>query len=660
MSSQREAGDVQINALFYRAVLSESAGALQSALVSLREAMEHVEPRGRRYQYLHEWRARLESGVGEHARAEASLVIAREIAGPAVERGRAEDPAADAGAAGAGDRLGVFRMDVARAELATATMDLQRAEALLSALRDDAGVIGSITIDRCDAITAWLRGLHFERQPAPNLAIPRVEAALAIASVWAERGKYRSALRLVEAIESDLAEAELAIHVEQVQLFEAELRLEAGQVERARARVASIAPAEDALDWVRRALVRARISLTAGRLRDAYEEIADLARAPAGDPGLFAAATVTRAAVLIELNLWRAAQDVATQALRQLGNDPCVASLARLVSRVKLEAGARGASARAVWEFPVRTSRPRAKCRDIESGPAHVVVQSLIAPPGDTAGAPSRLTSLWTSHANQVLEALERDDLISAAHHQSRLEAVTSGVESDYIVARVRLSALLIAYCREPSVVTLEALGTVANELRGMGVRGAEAQATRYAAWAAAKLGRLDDYIVFARRSSAIIEEIASELPPVERALYLTNKWSGRDERVAARMRELMDRGPSGTRVPTLRAMCRAFCEINLLTHWPIDHAFGDPRAEELLSSTSDEIVPWVREQLMAPPPNLRWGFRMHSPLRARECMSRSSRARKWIARDRHGMAGRDLPVGWWMRSGRFATSGAC
>jgi hypothetical protein len=152
-------------------------------------------------------------------------------------------------------------------------MDLQRAEALLSALCDDAGVIGSITIDRCDAITAWLRGLHFERRPAPNLAIPRVEAALAIASVWAERGKYRSALRLVEAIEPDLAEAELAIHVEQVQLFEAELRLEAGQVERARARVASIEPAEDAVDWVRRALVRARISLTAGRLRDAYDEI---------------------------------------------------------------------------------------------------------------------------------------------------------------------------------------------------------------------------------------------------------------------------------------------------------------------------------------------------------------------------------------------------
>ncbi|HEX7942748.1 MAG TPA: hypothetical protein VF488_13135, partial [Gemmatimonadaceae bacterium] len=379
--------------------------------------------------------------------------------------------------------------------------------------------------------------------------------------------------------------------------------------------MASIAPAEDVVDWARRALVRARISLTAGRLRDAYNEIEDLARAPAGDPGLFAAATVTRAAVLIELNLWRAAQDVTTRALRQLGNDSSVVSLARLVSRVKLEAGARGASARSVWEFPVRTSGARVKCIDIASGPEQVVAQPLIARPGDAAGAPSRLTSLWTSHANQVLEALERDDLSSAAHHQSRLETVTSGVESDYIAARVQLSALLIAYCRDPSAATLEALGTVANELHGMGARGAEAQATRYAAWAAAKLGRLDDYMAFARRSSAIIEEIASELPPVERALYLTNKWSGRDERVATRMRELLDRGPSGTRVPTPRAMCRAFGEINLLTHWPIDYAFGDPRAEELLSSTSDEIVPWVREQMMAPPPNLRGGFRMRSPL---------------------------------------------
>src|SRR5215510_1764805 len=124
MSRKREAIDLQIDELFARAVLSESAGSLRAALVSLREATEHVESRGRRYQYLYEWRARLERGVGEHTRAEESLVIAREIARRAVEQRGADDPAGDSGAEGGGDRLGVFRMDVARAELATATMDL--------------------------------------------------------------------------------------------------------------------------------------------------------------------------------------------------------------------------------------------------------------------------------------------------------------------------------------------------------------------------------------------------------------------------------------------------------------------------------------------------------------------------------------------------------
>ncbi|HEX7841816.1 MAG TPA: CHAT domain-containing protein, partial [Kofleriaceae bacterium] len=383
-----------------------------------------------------------------------------------------------------------------------------------------------------------------------------------------------------------------------------ELRLEAGQIHRAHGAAASLAPAGDALGRVRQALVRARIGLTAGRLRDAYDRIDELAAAPEGDPSLFASAAATRAAIFVELNLWRRAQEVATEAIRRLGSGPGVEPLVQLLARAKRDAGTRGRSVMAVWELPFEAPGVAARRQ----------ARPSVSLPGQAVGAPWRLASAWTSHANRVLEALEQNDLGAAATHQAALETATASVESDYIAARVRLSALLIAYCGAPSPATLEALCAVAQTLHELGARGAEAQATRYSAWAAAKLGRRDDYVGLARRSAAIIEEIARELPPVERGLYLTNKWNGRDELVAARLRELLDGGAAGPRTPSQRELCQVFREIDVLTHWAIDHAFGDRRAEALLDATSDEIVPWIRETLLALPTQ-RGGFRMRSPL---------------------------------------------
>ncbi|HEY0484508.1 MAG TPA: hypothetical protein VGD37_43605, partial [Kofleriaceae bacterium] len=312
--------DEEIDALFAQAVAAETAGDLRGALAPLEQAIVHVEARGKRYQYLYEWRARLEGGLGEHGRAEASLILARDIAsiaGVAVA-GVAVAGVVVAGGEPAEDRLGVFRMDVARAEQATAALDLEQAEQLLSGLRDDAGVLGPVSVERCGEIIAWLRRISFRARPAPNLAIPRIEAALVLAGVWAERGKYRSALRLVEAIEPDLVRAEIAVRIDEVRLFELELRLEAGQIDRARGDAARLARPDDAIGQIRQALVRARIGLAAGRLRDAYDQLDTLTAAPPGDPSLLASATATAAAILVELNLWRRAQAVAAEAIRRL------------------------------------------------------------------------------------------------------------------------------------------------------------------------------------------------------------------------------------------------------------------------------------------------------------------------------------------------------
>jgi len=616
--AEPDLGDREIDALFATAVAAETAGELRGALTPLARAIASLEARDRRYQYLYEWRARLETGLGAHAQAARSLQIARRIAvGDAEsdgEDGEDGEVQGDRGPAPAEadvrrplSRAGVFRMDVARAEVATAALDLAEAERIFAGLRGDGPALGRATADRCGEVLAWLRALRFDERPAPNLAVLRAEAALTLAGLWAERGQYRSALRLVEAIEPDLPRAAIAIRIDQVRLLEIELRLEAGKAAQARDRLASLAPADTASDRARQALVRARAGLATGRLAEARACLDDLAAAPAGDPALFASSAAARTAILVELNLWQLAEDVAAQAIARLGAGPETEPLVRLLERARIGARARGRSVMAVWELPFTTAAARAMAGRGDAG-------TSLAFADEQVGVARRLTAAWTNHANQVIQALERDDLVSAAHHQARLEAVAADVESDYVAARVRLSAALVAYCRGPDPALVAELCAVADVLHGLDARGAEAQATRYAAWASAKLGRLEEYVVLARRSSQIIDEIAGELAPADRALYLLNKWNGRDELVAAKLRELLAaRVPA--RPPRRREVCRVFREVDLLTHWPVDQAFGDRDAAKLLHSTSDVAAAWVREQLLAPAPDRRGGFTLRSPL---------------------------------------------
>jgi len=627
MIAEPDLGDREIDALFATAVAAEAAGELRAALTPLARAIASLEARDRRYQYLYEWRARLETGLGAHAQAARSLQFARRIAVGTVpmdategedreDRGDGGDRGdrGDGGRAPAEEdvehprsRAGVFRMDVARAEVATAALDLAEAERIFAGLRGDGPAVGHATADRCGEILAWLRALGFDERPAPNLAVLRAEAALTLAGLWAERGKYRSALRLIEAIEPDLPGAAIAIRIDQVRLLEIELRLEAGQTAQARDRLASLAPADTASDRARQALVRARAGLASGRLAEARACLDDLASAPAGDPALFASAAAARTAILVELNLWQLAEDVAAQAITRLGAGPQTEPLVTLLERARIGARVRGRSVMAVWELPFTTAAARAMAGRGDAGYS-------LAFADDQVGSARRLTAAWTNHANQVIQALERDDLATAAHHQARLEAGAAGVESDYVAARVRLSAALVAYCRGPDPALVAELCAVADVLHGLGARGAEAQATRYAAWASAKLGRIEEYVVLAKRSSQIIDEIAGELAPSDRALYLLNKWNGRDELVAAKLRDLLaTRAPA--RPPPRRDICRVFREVDLLTHWPVDHAFGDRDAAKLLHSTSDVAAAWVREQMLAPPANRRGGFTLRSPL---------------------------------------------
>lgn len=561
--------DADLDSLFAEAVAAEGAGRLEQALTSLTIAVAELSARKQTYQYPFEWLARLLCELGDHAAAERSLLVGRKVA-EQVEHGP-----------------GVFRMDVARARVACAVPDLGTAEQLLSELRGGDDVpLGPPSTERFSAIIAWLEELRFRDRPAQNIAILQVEAAMVIAELWAEQGKYRSALALVEAIEAKLVDTEISIRGEQVQLLRIEWLLAAGELAEVDRRLAQAGFGEG-VDAIRTAVVRGRAALLGGRLAQAVSQLELIDTAPVTSPALFAYAIAVRIAVQLELNLHIAAVETANVAIAKLGDTPGVESQVALLEYAKVCATARHRSALALWELPV--------CAAVDG---YLVADSgRIAFDASSAGG-SRFTAAWTTAANAVLVALERGDFATANTQHDELVQLTQGVESRYIAARVRLSAALVEYCRGSNETTLAALLDVAQELRAIGARQDEAQALRFAARVLARLGRTDDYIALARRAASIIDEVAGELDAMTRTAYLMNKWNGRDELVAGLVRELLADDAGQHRRPRRREILHVFREVDKLTHWPIDDAFEEDDARKLAgNATLDMVLGWLTER---------------------------------------------------------------
>jgi CHAT domain len=578
--------DAALDELLADASAAEAEGRIEDALASLTIAVAELVERNQVFQYPFEWLARLQCELGDFASAERSLLVGRAIA----------EQAAHA--------AGVFRMDVARARVAVAAADHGRAAALLAELGGDGEPLGLPTTERIAEIAAWLAALRFAERTERTVAVLQAEAALAIAELWAEQGKYRSALQLVDRLAAPIATAGAAIRGEQVELLRIEWLLAAGELAEAGRRLAQIAPG-DGVDAIRLAVVRARTALLAGRLAQALRELDILDRAPVTEPRLFASATALRVALQCELNLLDAAEATAAAAIAKLETDPGAQPLLALLDRARRGAALRRRSAIALWELPALI--PGAASAPGESGRI-----DLELPPE----ASSSFAAVWTTAANRVLIALEAGDVAVALARHRELAEVTRGVESSYIAARVRLSAALVEQHRAPGESTVRELLDIAGQLGAIGARQDAAQAMRFAAWTSARLGRVVDYAAFARCAGDLIDEIAAELDPASRTLYLMNKWNGRDEFVAGRMKQLFTGSEPFPRA-SRRAILRAFHDVDALTRWPIDEAFGDEQATRLAgNATSDMVMQWVAERLSPAGKRVRsGGFALRSTL---------------------------------------------
>lgn len=558
----QQIADADLDQLMAEAVSDELAGRLDSSLAALAIVVAELCAQGRLYQYLFEWIARLHAALGEYAAAERALVVGLGIA---------QDK---------GHRPGAFRMELALARNAREAMDVAAAATRLAGLRNGSGeMLSEPTPDRREPILRWVQGLHFSEQPGVNFAVLQVESALAIAELWAQQGKYRSALWLVGGFEALIDRAAAAVRRDQIELLRSEWELAAGLFDGCQRRLAPLVSTEP-LDAVRLALVRARLALACGRLSDAISQLEVLAAAPSAAPRLFAHATVMRIAVHAEFNQPVAAEALATEAIAQLGDAPDLAPLVSWIQRAGQGASVRRRSVLELWEASLVPSEVRSDW-----------APSLLPLELDKAS----FGAVWVTMVNQILISLEARDLRRALEQQQALEQVTSGVESSYVEARVRMSSAMVQHYHGATETSVETFLSLAASLREMGARGEAAQATRFAAWACARLRRFDDYTQLATRAAAELDELASELSPAHRVLFMLNKWNGRDELVEGRMRDLL--GP--TRRASRGQLVRTFREIGELTHWPIAEVFDEGNAAVLgKAATADAAARWLAERM--------------------------------------------------------------
>jgi hypothetical protein len=446
--------------------------------------------------------------------------------------------------------------------------------------------LGPVKRERLEDIAAWLCALSFREECACSPARLRIETALVIAELWADLGQFRSAAMLVTRVGGSFEG--LSEIVDNVGLLQVEWLLAAGEFREAADRLGRLTFASG-VDGLRARVVAARLALAQGRLAEVLKVLPEPADVPREECALYAETVAITVALNTELNLWGDAVRLADEAIAALGDGP---GAARLVAHLRLarhNAAQRGQSSKALWDQPrgdsgSDESEPTALASDLGEGPA-----------------------VWAAAASGVFADLARGAFAAAAKSSELLTDIARNTESNLIAVRAEFFQVIVEYhSHGPQAAMIARLRKIAADLQANGARLQEAQALRHAAWAAARCGYTDEYLQLSRSAALVLDEIANELGKGTRSLFLRNKWSGRDELVAGRMKELLDGASS--RPPSRRALCRAFREIEQLTHWPIDSALDGSGVEASLDETSDLAGQWVRERLADPRVRRRWG----------------------------------------------------
>jgi CHAT domain-containing protein len=440
-----------------------------------------------------------------------------------------------------------------RIRLAAIRSDVRGVAELFNALASRIGDIYEIEYTP-EGLKRWEKSLHWRKADREGRTVMLALLCLEIGSLWLSLGQYGQALLLFERGLAYTAGTvvDLARQTRiSLQLGLASAQLEKGELTRARATLEALAPQlNPALHpgfITRRLEMLGKLELLQGELGRALNYFSQALQ-------LCIELQAHRAALTAVLNLAH---------VRLLLNQTLIAKLSLEVVRDEaLRLGEPTAAARAEFLWQLAEARNQTLADD------ELVVQSVAEmQQGKPAKAsandlpPRQIDPFDLPQADSFLAFFEDQtiafhhllgfrDLPAAANYLDRLEDLFIGSDSELI--RLRLSVLrgMTSYYQGryhpqlPAAKFREAEMTLAEacaQLEAKGLKLELWQARRILTWCRAWLNP-DDLTIPQLLNGAddLLSQIANTLPPWERALYMSNKWTADEEVIAFKLEELL------------------------------------------------------------------------------------------------------------------------
>lgn len=485
-----------------------------------------------------------------------------------------------------GDRYADTFMVLRMAQVAITAGEPASAERWLADVTDARGRWEEPRSARAPELLARAAALAWPGLDAADLALIRMEATVALARLWACRGRYAAASQAVQ--QALIINGAEVFHARsELSLFLAELQLDSGDFNKAQEVLQQSAPRpgeEGRLKWE---VLRVQGLLMAGRFGKARAVALQALEAEEPEPraALHLRWLLSQAAVL--LNRSAEAEKSIAAALEQISAGAAFRGWAARFTELRELNERRAGLGGTDWEpakLPEQVLEIGAEAGEDAPEDGHAASS---AEPQAPSLRRERFIDEWAGRTLRVQRALAAGQLERASERLAELEALGAETDSEFLQARTRYFSGLVAYARGAYSQALEAFSVAREQALRGGLVMYAWESQRALSWAYARLGNAEEHTRHAAEARTLLDSIVAGLDPRDAVYFSLNKWTARDEYVASRVQALERFEPPRLPLPWLqewwsrhmrsRATAQVLRELNALVSW---------RVERLLSPT--------------------------------------------------------------------------